>query len=245
MAHRSCGAHKVNQSRCHQVSPKTAVPSLLIAVALNSCAAASVEAQVNSISNGLPATSMDSFVYEAKDQAEHIYGDEGTDGLPPYLGFDHVHRINNGISGQRDAGLTTGHGSYLPSAWGADEFIAPPGEMSQSGTNGGNPQLNNADASLNIEDQSEVTAASGSGTSNSAQYGPSPGPGWYPVVGCGNSFLGWMPPDLATLGATNWPAALAAFLVSSNFVGDPLEAQYELQQIYDQSGGQYGSNTGF
>jgi hypothetical protein len=54
-----------------------------------------------------------------------------------------------------------------------------------------------------------------------------------------------MPPDLATLGASNWPAALAAFLVSSNFVGDPLEAQYELGQIWDQTGGQYGANTGF
>ncbi|HEY9715968.1 MAG TPA: hypothetical protein V6C69_00760 [Trichormus sp.] len=220
--------------------------TLLIVVALNAGAGAPASAQASGLTNGLPPTTMDSFVYEAKDQAEHIYGDEGSDGLPPYFGFDYVHRINNGISGQRDAGLTTGHGSYLPSAWGADEFIAPPGEMSQSGTNGGNPQLNNADATLNTEDQLEATSASGGGTpSNTAAYGPSPGPGWYPVVGCGNSFLGWMPPDLATLGASNWPAALAAFLVSSNFVGDPLEAQYELGQIWDQTGGQYGANTGF
>jgi len=233
------------KSTAKQISYKTSVPSLLIVVAFNACAAIPARAQASALSNGLPPTTMDSFVYEAKDQAEHIYGDEGTDGLPPYYGFDYVHRINNGISGQRDAGLTTGHGSYLPSAWGADEFIAPPGEMSQSGTNGGNPQLNNADASLNSEDQSEATAASGSGANNIALYGPSPGPGWYPVVGCGNSFLGWMPPAQAALGATNWPAALAAFLVSSNYVGDPLEAQYELQQIYDQTGGQYGSNTGF
>jgi len=223
---------KVRQS-FYQISVGASI--CLLALAANASPAAA-----DGLRNGLPPTTMDSFVYEAADQAEHIYGDEGVDGLPPYFGFDYVHRINNGITNQRDAGLTTGHGSYLPSAWGADEFIAPPGEMSQSGTNGGNPQLNNADAALNAADQSEAIAQAGN-ANDTAAYGPSPGPGWYPVVGCGNSFLGWMPPDLAALGATNWPAALAAFLVSSNYVGDPLEAQFELQQIYASTGGQYGS----
>src|ERR1700716_3034656 len=92
--------------------------------------------------NGLPPCTMDSFVHEAAGEVEHIYGDEGTTGPPPYMGFNTVHRINNGIFDIRDKGLTTGHGSYLPDAWGADEFIAPPGEWSQSGANNGNRQTN-------------------------------------------------------------------------------------------------------
>ncbi|MFX9676748.1 hypothetical protein ABTO97_19115, partial [Acinetobacter baumannii] len=87
---------------------------------------------------GLPATTLDSFVKNAGGNAEAIYGDEGTTKIPPYFGFSYDHRINAGITGSRDAGLTTGHGSTLPSAWGADEFLAPPGEMSLAGANGGN-----------------------------------------------------------------------------------------------------------
>jgi len=87
--------------------------------------------------NGLPVTSLDSFVLNAGGHAEHIYGDEGADGLPPYFEFTKVHRINTGITGQRDTGLTTGHGSYMPDAWGGDEFVDGP-EWSQSGSNGGN-----------------------------------------------------------------------------------------------------------
>lgn len=90
-------------------------------------------ASKNRLINGLPPVTMDSFVYEAGAHAEHIYGDEGANGLPPYEGFTKAHRINAGIMDQRDAGLTTGHGSYMPDAWGNDEFIAPPGEWSQSG----------------------------------------------------------------------------------------------------------------
>lgn len=87
--------------------------------------------------NGLPVTSLDSFVLNAGGHAEHIYGDEGADGLPPYFEFTKAHRINTGITGQRDTGLTTGHGSYLPDAWGGDEYVDGP-EWSQSGSNGGN-----------------------------------------------------------------------------------------------------------
>lgn len=87
--------------------------------------------------NGLPVTSMDSFVLNAGGHAEHIYGDEGADGIPPYFEFTKAHRINTGITGQRDTGLTTGHGSYMPDAWGGDEFVDGP-EWSQSGSNGGN-----------------------------------------------------------------------------------------------------------
>ena len=85
--------------------------------------------------NGLPATTMDSFVYEAAEHAEHIYGDEGIDGPPPYESFQLLHRINTGILDQRDAGLTTGHGSWLPDAAGRDEFLGDP-EFAMSGPQG-------------------------------------------------------------------------------------------------------------
>jgi hypothetical protein len=95
--------------------------------------------------NGLPGTNMDSFVYQSmlNGTADSIYGDEGSDSIPPInTGFIYADRINNGIWGSNAAGLTTGHGSYLPSAWGYDEFIAPPGEWYQSGANSTNGQIN-------------------------------------------------------------------------------------------------------
>lgn len=84
--------------------------------------------------NGLPPTRLDSFVHEAAGNAELIYGDEGAEGLPPYESFTYDHRINNGIYGERDSGLTTGHGSQMPSAWGNDEFLGA--EWSKSGSSG-------------------------------------------------------------------------------------------------------------
>jgi hypothetical protein len=84
--------------------------------------------------NGLPATSMDSFVYEAAENAELIYGDEGVTDIPPYNEFTVEHRINRGIYDMRDRGLTTGHGSWMPDAWGNDEFLGA--EWSQSGSTG-------------------------------------------------------------------------------------------------------------
>ena len=63
---------------------------------------------------GLPSTSLDSFVQNAGGNAETIYGDEGSDSIPPLFNFD---TINSGIQGQSAAGLTTGHRSSLPSAW--------------------------------------------------------------------------------------------------------------------------------
>jgi hypothetical protein len=103
--------------------------------------------------NGLPPTRMDSFVANAGASADLIYGDEGTDTYPPYFGFTYEHRINAGITGIRDAGLTTGHGSYMPCANGADEFIAPGnpgGEWSRSGANYGNPQDNGANLTYDL-----------------------------------------------------------------------------------------------
>jgi|AGTN01.2.fsa_nt_gi hypothetical protein len=86
----------------------------------------------------LPPTRMDSFVFNAGGRAYQIYGDEGARALPPYEEFTKDHRINEGIVADRDAGLTTGHGDYLPDAWGNDEFLGE--EWSQSGANGGNRQ---------------------------------------------------------------------------------------------------------
>jgi hypothetical protein len=87
--------------------------------------------------NGLPVTTLDSFVYQAGAQADQIYGDESVNGLPEFAdGFTSTHRINAGITGARDAGLTTGHGSMMPSAWGRDEFIASPGEWAMTGPGG-------------------------------------------------------------------------------------------------------------
>lgn len=63
----------------------------------------------------LPPTSMESFVLNSAGSADLIYGDEGTDGPPPFEGFDESHRINSGIY---TPGLTTGHRSALPEAWG-------------------------------------------------------------------------------------------------------------------------------
>jgi hypothetical protein len=92
---------------------------------------------------GLPPTNMDSFVYQAGGNAEHIYGDEGYHGKPPYMEFLTANRIDAGIYNDRDAGLTTGHGSYMPDAWGADEFLqAPNGEWGQSGARGDTPGSN-------------------------------------------------------------------------------------------------------
>jgi hypothetical protein len=76
---------------------------------------------------GLPPTNLDSFVHQAGGRAEEIYGDEGVNGLPPIDGFEFHNRIDFGIvdgvdefgrPNNRNAGLTTGHGSIMPSAWG-------------------------------------------------------------------------------------------------------------------------------
>jgi hypothetical protein len=84
--------------------------------------------------NLLPPTVMDSFVWEAKEHKELIYGDEGIDGPPPFELFSKPHRINTGILDTRDAGLTTGHGDLMPDATGRDEFLGQ--EWSLSGARG-------------------------------------------------------------------------------------------------------------
>jgi len=69
-------------------------------------------------SRGLPYATLDSFVHQAGGRREEIYGDEGVNGLPPIDGFNAQNRIDYGILGTRNAGLTTGHGSIMPAAWG-------------------------------------------------------------------------------------------------------------------------------
>jgi hypothetical protein len=101
-----------------------------------------IETNAQQTTRRLPPCRLDSFVHQAGGAAEAIYGDEGIKTPPPYFGFDQSHRINAGIFGNRDAGLTTGHGSIMPSAWGDDEFLAPPyGEQCQSGANNGDMRL--------------------------------------------------------------------------------------------------------
>ncbi len=90
--------------------------------------------------NGLPPTNMDSFVYESGAKAWHIYGDEGVHSIPPFMEFTKEHRIEAGINGRRRKGLTTGHGSHLPDAWGGDEFVDGP-EWSDSGAGGTRSQF--------------------------------------------------------------------------------------------------------
>ncbi|MCA9805702.1 MAG: hypothetical protein KC777_27210 [Cyanobacteria bacterium HKST-UBA02] len=78
----------------------------------------------------LPFNCLDSFVLNTRYKqigdfnGSHIY--DGASGLPPYEDFTRVHRIKRDIQGSRDAGITTGHGSALPDAWGGDEWIEGP-----------------------------------------------------------------------------------------------------------------------
>ncbi len=115
----------------------TLLAKLLFSLCLSASLVSPAMAQLNN--KGLPPTSMDSFVRQAAGQADNIYGDEGHEGPPPFSEFEYQNRINSGIFDIRDIGLTTGHGSYLPSAWGRDEFLGA--EWSQSGANRGNPRL--------------------------------------------------------------------------------------------------------
>ncbi len=98
--------------------------------------AAQPRLQSNGVRNGLLPACLDSFVRQAGCHAEDIFGDEGScdsGGLPPFENFTECHRINTGICGIRNRGLTTGHSSWLPRAWGCDEFITPGCEWSKSG----------------------------------------------------------------------------------------------------------------
>jgi len=163
--------------------------------------------------NGLPPTNMDSFVWEAGEHAEHIYGDESTTSHPPYFEFTKVHRINTGITDVRDRGLTAGRGSWMPDAWGNDEFLAPPGEWSQSGSNG-------ATAAMGFIHGTPIVArgrnANSGGMLNSSY--PSPGEGYQPMFQHG-VHVGWYSPVEVALSQTNFPAALRSIVNSDRYFG--------------------------
>lgn len=83
---------------------------------------------------GLPPTRLDSFVKKAGGLANQIYGDEGTTGPPKIEHFNPQNRIDFGITNsENNFGLTTGHESLLPSAWGSDEFSSHPEGPTVSG----------------------------------------------------------------------------------------------------------------
>ncbi|MBP9090158.1 hypothetical protein KBI23_03955 [bacterium] len=171
----------------------------------------------------LPPTNLDSFVYQAGGHAEHIYGDEGVNGLPPYMGFSKAHRINAGIMDIRDAGLTTGHGSYMPDASGNDEFIAPPGEWGQSGARGHSSSSGFADDGL------PVVNSGGNSSGNSPDYGPPPGEGYQPATVHG-SFVGWYSPEEVALSQTDFPAAFEHFVYSDRYNGSWANAMFILER---------------
>lgn len=138
--------------------------------------------------NFLPPTQLDSFVKESG-YDEHIYGDEGTDGLPPENEFLPQNRINWGIVGIRDRGITTGHGSIMPAAAGGDEFCKGT-EWVQSGFNGGNEMpvattnplsilqtVNNLQTGIGVGTMRDIGAGVGGTTAsfdNPIQYMPNP-----------------------------------------------------------------------
>ncbi|MBX9691407.1 MAG: hypothetical protein K2Z81_03415 [Cyanobacteria bacterium] len=90
--------------------------------------------------NGLPPTRLDGFVRNAGEFQDRIYGGEGEGGgLPKYNEFTQEHRIERGIYGDRAAGLTTGHGSMLPTTWGGDERVDTEPDSMSGSPNAGPP----------------------------------------------------------------------------------------------------------
>jgi hypothetical protein len=184
-------------------------------------------------SNSLPPTNLDSFVKQSGGHAYHIYGDEGLDGPPPYMSFDKVHRINTGITDARDKGITTGHGSLLPDAWGKDEFLGL--ETDQSGYRNwtyansfqyGEPQvLAPSDVGFGAD--------SGAGGDNSLGVPPAPGPDYQPMYQHG-ILVGWWSPAEIALSQTDFPAALRSIVNSDRYYGGEegrLSILYEIGDI--------------
>lgn len=144
----------------------------------------------------LPPTNVDGFIKSAGGAADQIYGDEGEIGLPPIDSFTKANRINRGIAGINDAGLTTGHGSLMPDAWGADEFIAAPGEWSLAGANYGNYNYNNAAQGLDAAGQLQRLSLGQVSVGGPAPIGfpPPPGAGYQAVFTHG-VFDGYLSPQ--------------------------------------------------
>lgn len=183
----------------------------------------------------LPPVQMDSFVDQAGGAAELIYGDEGADGLPPYFGFNASHRIDNGIQGIRDQGLTTGHGSLMPSAWGGDEYIG----AEWADTNRGHARNNYGGEGLDAAALAQAAAAAlaqgaiSGGTSSGGAGTPNglpepPGPGFQPATVHGQ-FVGYYSPEEVALAQTDFPAAFEAFVYSGRYLGSAENARYILE----------------
>src|SRR6185437_10310192 len=192
-----------------------------------------VSAPVLAQSASLPKTTLDSFVKQAGGHAYHIYGDEGLDGPPPYLNFDKVHRINTGITDDRDKGITTAHGSLLPDAWGKDEFLGL--ETDQSGYRNwtyansfqyGEPQVMEP-ASLGAD-----SSAGGNAGSNPLGVPPAPGPDYQPMYQHG-ILVGWWSPAEIALAQTDYPAALRSIVNSDRYYGGESGRDSILYEIGD------------
>jgi hypothetical protein len=175
---------------------------------------------------------LDSFVHHAliSGHAEHIYGDEGTYGPPPQMGFNIKHRINIGIVGARDEGLTTGHGSYLPDAWGSDEFLRAPGAWSQSGVNYGDHQYNGVDG--NDSSPSNESASPGWEDNSQAPLPEPPGAGFQPMYQHGQ-FVGWYTPDQVKRSQTDFKSVLREVVNGPYYYGGESGRRSILYEIGD------------
>jgi hypothetical protein len=183
----------------------------------------------------LPPTHLDSFVYQAQKSghAEHIYGDEGTFGPPPQMGFNIKHRINIGITGECDKGLTTGHGSYLPDAGGSDEFLRSPGAWSLSGRNDGDHHYNGVDGSDNSPANDEPSPGwSDNGQPSGAQLPPPPGEGFQPMYQHGQ-FVGWYTPEQVARSQTDFPSVLREVVNGPYYYGGEAGRRSILYEIGD------------
>ncbi len=170
---------------------------------------------------GLPPTCLDSFVREAGGNASNIYGDEGTTKEPPLNNFTRNNRIDAGIL-NNNAGLTTGHESSLPSAWGGDEFVKNEGTMVSGdhalrGTNGNvtgvyNPGNGLAGASPSggsYNPNNQFVNADGGGSSTPATASPATPPNNNPPAEDNTAPVGpnnQLPPSPATPPSNNPPA---------------------------------------
>lgn len=166
----------------------------LLSLILNTVIQNSVSAQsARPRQRFLPPCQLDSFVANAGRHAEDIYGDEGINGMPPPLAyFTNASRINAGIMDQRDAGLTTGHGSYMPNASGKDEYLAGgQSEWDLSGSRG-HSSLDNMDGNVIIERYASLPGLysyNADGSVASCRDGA--GKYWYPRYNADGDIYSW------------------------------------------------------
>ncbi len=178
----------------------------------------------------LPPCNLDSFVHQAGAQAEAIYGDEGIHSKPPLSGYTKASRINAGIFGVNDAGLTTGHGSYMPDGGGADEFIdRPNGEWDLSGATGntsgadiyGTPVFTYTSPPL---DPSDSDATKGQGVLLPTLSSPVATNGMYALMDAYGNLLGYMTRAQVVLAQTDQFHALLDFYNGPNYRGNHQDA---------------------